>query len=647
MPSGRAAPPLALCGPRRGARSPLIVEACAAAAADLVKRIPSFDLADLVMPVARSPWRGVAAAAVLALAGLASTAPAQAVPAGGPPSTNVAWLSAAADPEVDAAFARARSERKPLLLYWGASWCPPCNQLKATLFNRQDFAALSQGFVAVHVDGDKPGAQKVGARFNVSAYPTLVLLAADGRELTRLPGEVEPAQVLAALQAAMAGGRPAATVLADARAGRPLSPADWRLLAYYAWDTDARPALVPKQERAALLADLARRSVAQPDAALTTRLWLQSLAADEPVAGGAPSAAASGGGSGAASSASVATAAAAPIPDAAQRARLLALLADPVRSRQQMDLLVNWAGEIVARVAPPAAASGAEAGPGAAAATRPPAPGPTAAPGASAAGGQGEIVAAFDRALARLQSDVGLSRGDRVGALIARVELARADQPEDALHPRIPEALQREVREQAARFDAEIRDGYERQAVITSVAYLEGRAGLWAESEALLKANLAKSHSPYYLMSQLGSQARRQGRHAEALDWYAQAWQRSVGPATRLQWGAGYLSALIDLAPDDLARIERTAGSLLDEAAADPAAFHERSATALARAGRKLAGWSGQGAAEGPRAQAVGRLRSRLDGTCRKLEGDAAQRTACEAVLPSPNTAGRGAAGTG
>ena len=107
------------------------------------------------------------------------------------PSTNVAWLPAAADADVDRAFAQARAQNKPVLLYWGASWCPPCNQLKATLFNRQDFAAQSKAFVAVHVDGDRPSAQKLGSRFKVSGYPTLVLFAPEGREITRLPGEAE------------------------------------------------------------------------------------------------------------------------------------------------------------------------------------------------------------------------------------------------------------------------------------------------------------------------------------------------------------------------------------------------------------------------------------------------------------------------
>ena len=127
------------------------------------------------------------------------------------PAGRVAWVTAASDAEVDRAFATAKAEGKPVFLYWGAVWCPPCNQVKATLFNRPDFVERSRAFVPVYVDGDKAGAQKVASRFKVSGYPTMVLFKPDGTEVTRLPGEVDPERYLLTLTAGMDAGVGAAS----------------------------------------------------------------------------------------------------------------------------------------------------------------------------------------------------------------------------------------------------------------------------------------------------------------------------------------------------------------------------------------------------------------------------------------------------
>jgi thioredoxin-like negative regulator of GroEL len=523
----------------------------------------------LARPTSSLARAALCAAACVAAAWVTAT-PVHAQAAASAPLPGV-WMVASADADIDRAFARAAAERKPVLLYWGASWCPPCNRLKATLFSRQDFVEQSRAVVAVHVDGDRPGAQKLGARFKVRGYPTLVLLQADGTELARLPGEVEPEQVVALLQLGLAGGRSTRAVFDDARAGRPLGSAEWQLIAFYPWEADGRP-LVPDAERAALAGQLA---AAAPDERTATRLWLKALAASDDGKGIQA--------------------------DAALRQRVLRVLADPAATRTQADVLVHDLRPIVRALSDDGSPE------------------------------RDALVPRYDAALQRLVADATLSRADRLYALGARVELARLALPPDhaGAADRLPPALRDEVRAQVARADREITDGYERQAVITTAAYILGRAGLWDESDALLEANLARSHSPYYLMSQLASNAKRRGDTAAALKWSEQAWTTSVGPATRLQWGASHVALLVELAPQDAARVEKAASQLLAEAARDPAAFYERSARSLQRAGSRLVDWSRAGG----HGASLARLRAQWAPVCAKVPTADGQRATCQAVL--------------
>jgi thioredoxin-like negative regulator of GroEL len=518
--------------------------------------------------IARLAGCWLVAALLAASAGLAiGAAPAAADDA-------VAWQPAANDADIERAFARARGESKPVLLYWGAKWCPPCNQLKATLFNRHDFIERSKSLVAVEIDGDLPGAQKLGSRFKVSGYPTMVLMRPDGAELMRLPGEADAPQVLQLLELGLSGGRATRDVLADARAGRPLSGPEWRMLAFYSWISDESQ-LLPAGERPGVLASLSA-ACPRSEADSATRLMLKALADSDDGKGVKA--------------------------DAVLRERVRGWLGDGAVVRAQMDVLTNYAGEITKALSMPRSTE------------------------------RKALVAAYDGALQKLQADATLSRADRLAALIARVDLARVDAPKDERHPKIAAALQQQVRDASARADREITDGYERQAVITAAAYMLGQSGLWAESDALLKANLAKSHSPYYLMSQLGGNARKLGRKDEALRWYEQAFARSEGPATRLQWGAQYVSALVELAPADEARLERTVSRLIDEAALEKGALDGRSARSLSRVGRQVSQWN----RDGRHAAVLQRLRDRLQPVCGRLEGDAGARAACENTFKAP-----------
>ena len=147
--------------------------------------------------------------------------------------SGVAWYQG----DVAGAFKVAQSSHKPVLLYWGAKWCPPCQQLKSFVFTRKDFIEKSKQFVSVYLDGDNPGAQKWGERFHVSGYPTVVILGPDQSEITRMSGGMDLSLYADLLDAALSDAKPLRDVLATLRKNpAALSASDCRRLAYYSWD---------------------------------------------------------------------------------------------------------------------------------------------------------------------------------------------------------------------------------------------------------------------------------------------------------------------------------------------------------------------------------------------------------------------------
>ena len=60
---------------------------------------------------------------------------------------------------LDAAFALAAAQQRPLFLYWGAAWCPPCNRVKSVIFTHGPLVERMAALLLFHLDGDSPGAQ--------------------------------------------------------------------------------------------------------------------------------------------------------------------------------------------------------------------------------------------------------------------------------------------------------------------------------------------------------------------------------------------------------------------------------------------------------------------------------------------------------
>jgi len=139
----------------------------------------------------------------------------------------IEWL----DGSIGDALALARAQQRPLFLYWGAVWCPPCNRVKSEIFARDEFVARSASVLCYHLDGDSAGAQALAAQYQLRSYPTLVLFAPDGSEITRLPCELDGELFVAAFDTALAvhaAGSSAAAALQAALSGsRALSAGEW------------------------------------------------------------------------------------------------------------------------------------------------------------------------------------------------------------------------------------------------------------------------------------------------------------------------------------------------------------------------------------------------------------------------------------
>ncbi|WP_296000151.1 thioredoxin family protein [Rugamonas sp.] len=461
-------------------------------------------------------------------------------------SNRIAWRDGAAGPAAGdgmaAAFAQAAAGGQALFLYWGAAWCPPCNRVKADIFARDDFAARMRHLLPVRLDGDSPGAQALAARYRLRSYPTLLLFRPDGSEITRLPCELDGELFIAALDVALQANYTAAQSLQAALTSeRALATDEWALLSHYSWDTD-EGRLLGGRDPAATLTALAAACPADADAGrFAARLSLHAMVAINAM-----------------------HASSAPAVDAGPDAdALLAILVDAPLARANMDLLGNSGIALIK----------------------------------ATAGRRAELVAALSAAAKAWSGDPRLGASDRLSALRLQMRLARLVGPAAAAAAP-PEQISRQIAAMSSAMLAVSVDPHARHALVNTAVGALHDAGLPQLAEALLLAELPRSHSPYYFMLSLAASAKRRGDTAAMLDWYQQAAAGATGPATRIQWSVTYLASLIDHAPQDSDRIEQAAQALLRDidASADADTFQQRNGSQLQRAAAKLAGLPQAGA---------------------------------------------------
>lgn len=99
----------------------------------------------------------------------------------------------------------AAAENKLIFIDFFTTWCEPCKRLDSATWTDAAVGKLvGEKAVALKLDAEKEG-KELAKRYKIGAYPTLLLLKADGTEMDRIVGFREPARFAAEFAASVSG----------------------------------------------------------------------------------------------------------------------------------------------------------------------------------------------------------------------------------------------------------------------------------------------------------------------------------------------------------------------------------------------------------------------------------------------------------
>ena len=96
------------------------------------------------------------------------------------------------------AVKKAKAEHKYIFVDAYTTWCGPCKQLKNITFRDSEAADFfNKNFVNLSVDMEKGDGIDLASKWDVLAYPTLLVIDANGKILLRSIGYVDAKQLIA------------------------------------------------------------------------------------------------------------------------------------------------------------------------------------------------------------------------------------------------------------------------------------------------------------------------------------------------------------------------------------------------------------------------------------------------------------------
>jgi len=407
------------------------------------------------------------------------------------------------DGDMASALAAAKERGKPVFAYWGAEWCPYCNQLQATVFRREEFIALSHQFVAVDMSNGNSEDIRASDEYKILGYPTVIILSPEGEEITRIAGGYDPEQYAALLEMTLNTIRPVEELLASAQAGETLSADDWYLLSSYSWEVD-RGNLLDQEKASDVLQGLYEACPAQQTvvcsklgvAAMGT--WLR--AEEEGRADRA----------------------------AQYTAMVETILDSPELAQANLAGLFDLGDRIVKTAAPD----------------------------------QREALQARLLSLGTAEiedPDTYLLRKASLLGGWVNIATVQLEEGESLPAEQVAWAL-----EQADSALAAL-DSYQMQSGVNSLWGVYYDIGLKDRARETLQYGIDNAQAPYYFMSGMAYLEQKEGNMDAALDWRRQAWENTRQPVHQISWGRGYLLRLLEQTPENTAEVQRVGSAVIGE----------------------------------------------------------------------------------
>lgn len=475
----------------------------------------------------------------------------------------VSWFQGS----VEDAMALSAKTGKPMFIYWGAVWCPPCNEIKAQIFPQRRFAELMQDVIPIYLDGDTKAAQVWGDNLEISGYPTLLILDSGKNELMRINESVSLSEFSAAFEAGLASNASFKDTLQRALDGK-AELSDWRRLAYFSWyhsrgiDLNSKELLLTRQK----LADQVPQELIAERALLSARL-LEAAAenADHAELKSVVSAIKKN-----------------------SNKYLTAMFVDEQSMLAVRSTLLNSGKAILGWIY-------------------------DSAPTQQRRLMQQKWLVAVNR----IAEAPGMTVDTKLWTVYPELEFFQMDHP-DAKTP--PPTLVDKVKHAVQVADRSVVTDHERQAVISGAGYLLRLVGAFNEASRLMTKELSRTKSPWYYQSSLARLEAARGNKQKALAYSEQAWHSAQGRATRVQWLAADLELSIKLKsnPQDLKRIERLLKTYYATVFELEDGFYGRNYTSLEKLSRDLAPFKSQG-------QIAAIFKENM-GRCNKISADVRQR---------------------